>query len=333
MNADRLPATDTRPQLQALAFESAARLMTANVLIVEPSASIADVRTRMSGRRYDCLSDIAVCDGRQLVGLLRVEDALAAPVDAPASEYMDADPPIVKHGVDQEVAAWKAVQHGEGALAVVDDDGQFLGLVPPQRLLAVLLAEHDEDMARVGGFLRGSAGARQASLEPTHLRLWHRLPWLFVGLLGAIAAAVIVDGFEGRLREEVLLAFFLPGVVYLADAVGTQTETLIIRGISVGVKVRDVVVRELVTGLMAGTLLGAAFIPVGLLWWHDADVVFAVSLALFFACSVATIVAMTLPWLFGVIGQDPAFGSGPLATVVQDLLSILLYFSVASLLV
>jgi magnesium transporter len=246
---------------------------------------------------------------------------------------MDADPPVVRHGVDQEVAAWKAVQHGESALAVLDDDGHFIGLIPPQRLLAVLLAEHDEDMARLGGFLKGTAGAREASLEPTHLRLWHRLPWLMVGLLGAIAAAVIVDAFEGRLREEVLLVFFLPGVVYLADAVGTQTEALIIRGLSVGVRVRDVVLRELATGLMAGTILGLLFFPIGNLWWGDADVVLAVSASLFLACSVATFVATALPWLFSVAGHDPAFGSGPLATVVQDLLSIVLYFTVASLLI
>jgi magnesium transporter len=188
-------------------------------------------------------------------------------------------------------------------------------------------------MARLGGFMKGSAGAREASLEPTRVRLWHRLPWLLVGLLGAIVAALIVDGFEERLREEVLLAFFLPGVVYLADAVGTQTEALVIRGLSVGVRIRDVVVRELATGLMAGTILGVLFFPIGMLWWRDADVVLAVSCSLFIACSVATVVATLLPWLFNLAGQDPAFGSGPLATVVQDLLSILLYFSVAALLV
>ena len=116
---------------------------------------------------------------------------MAASSDETAVSLMDADPPVVRHGVDQEVAAWKAVQHGESALAVVDDDGRFVGLIPPQRLLGVLLAEHDEDMARLGGFMKGSAGAREASLEPARLRLWHRLPWLIVGLFGAIAAAVI----------------------------------------------------------------------------------------------------------------------------------------------
>lgn len=322
-----------RAPLAALAFESAASLMTSDVLVVSPAATAAEVRRRLTDRRYESVSDIAVCDASRLRGLVRIEDVLSAPDDALVTALMDADPPVVRPGVDQEVAAWKSVEHGEGSLAVVSDDGRFLGLIPPHRLLAVLLAEHDEDMARIGGFVRGSSGARRASLEPTPLRLWHRVPWLFLGLAGAIAAAGIVDAFEGRVRDEVLLAFFLPGVVYLADAVGTQTEALVIRGLSVGVRVRDVVVRELVTGVMVGMLLGLAFFPIGMLIWSESSVMIAVSLSLAIACSAATIVATGLPWLLSLAGQDPAFGSGPLATVIQDLLSIFVYFVVASIVV
>src|SRR3990170_111561 len=101
---------------------------------------------------------------------------------------MDADPQVVAPGVDQEVAAWKAVQHGETSLAVVDAEGRFAGFIPPGRLLAVLLWEHDEDMARLGGFVRDTAAARTASEEPVARRFWHRLPWLMVGLLGALLA-------------------------------------------------------------------------------------------------------------------------------------------------
>ena len=67
-------------------------------------------------------------------------------------------------------------------------------------------------------------------------RLWHRLPWLALGLLGAMASAAVVGAFEEQLRDQVLLAFFVPAVVYMADAVGTQTEAVVIRGMSVGVR-------------------------------------------------------------------------------------------------
>jgi magnesium transporter len=164
-------------------------------------------------------------------------------------------------------------------------------------------------------------------------RLGHRLPWLLLGLLGAVVAAAIVSSYEGVLERHVLLAFFVPGIVYMADAVGTQTEALVIRGISVGVQIDHIVRRELLTGLLVGVALALAFLPMGVVFWGDARVAVAVALSLLAACSTATVVAMVLPWLLGRLGRDPAFGSGPLSTVVQDLLSLLIYFWVASLIV
>jgi magnesium transporter len=78
--------------------------------------------------------------------------------------------------------------------------------------------------------------------------------------------------------------------------------------------------------------MASAFLPIGLAGW-EADVALAVAVALFAACSTATVVAMVLPWLLSRLGADPAFGSGPLATVVQDLLTLIIYFLVASALV
>jgi Mg/Co/Ni transporter MgtE len=80
-------------------------------------------------------------------------------------------------------------------------------------------------------------------------------PWLLVGLLGALLAADIVGAYEQQLQANVMLAFFIPGIVYLADAVGTQTEALVIRGLSVGVSIGGVVRREVYTGLLVGVTL------------------------------------------------------------------------------
>jgi magnesium transporter len=144
-----------------------------------------------------------------------------------------------------------------------------------------------------------------------------------------MASAILVGSFEQELDAKVLLAFFVPAVVYMADAVGTQTEAILIRGLAVGVAVRDVLLREFVTGAITGILIGAAFVPFVLVGWGDTEVAIAVALALFASCSIATVVAMALPWLFQRRGMDPAFGSGPLATVLQDLLSIAVYLAIA----
>jgi magnesium transporter len=218
-------------------------------------------------------------------------------------------------------------------LAVIDNGGRFVGFLPPDRLLTILLHEHDEDMARVGGFLRDTSMARAASQEPVVKRFWHRLPWLLLGLVGAFVAADIVGAFEQQLRANVMLAFFIPGIVYLADAVGTQTEALVIRGLSVGVSIGGVVRREVYTGLLVGVILAAIFFPIGLWRWGDARMVAAVALAILAACATASAVALTLPWLLNRFGFDPAFGSGPLATVIQDLLSVIIYLAIATALV
>ena len=273
---------------------------------------------------------MAVVERDALVGIVPIERLLSAPEDARVSEVMDADPPVVTPTVDQESVAWEMVRRGESSVAVVDDKGRFVGLVPPHRMLSVLLTEHDEDVARLGGYLASTQRARLAAEEPVARRLWHRLPWLLVGLVGAFAAAVIVGRFEGQLEEEVLLAFFLPGVVYLSAAIGTQTQTITIRGFSAGVTMRDTLRRELISGLLLSLAVAAAFLPVALVGWGDAGIGVGVALALFASSLAATAIALALPWLFQRAGADPAFGSGPLATVLQDILTIGIYFAVAA---
>ena len=309
----------------------AATHATLGVPVARPGDSVGDVRGSLPGRSFECADDVAVLDAdERLVGVVPIERLLAAPAGVPIADVMDADPPIVRPETSQERVAWEMVRRGEASIAIVDADGRFGGLVPPHRMLAVLLTEHDEDMARLGGYVASTRRARAAAEEPIARRLLHRLPWLAVGLVGAMLAAGLVAAFEEQLDAKVLLAFFVPGIVYMADAVGTQTETLLIRGMSVGASLRSFALRELVTGVVMGALVGALFFVFAFAVWGEADVALAVALALFASASVATLVAMALPWTFQRLGADPAFGSGPLATVIQDLLSIAIYLVIAT---
>jgi magnesium transporter len=307
----------------------AAEHATLRVPVAGRESSVGEVRDALVGDTYDCVDDVAVLDGSALVGIVPIERLLAAAAGERIEDVMETDPPVVAPGADQEQVAWSMVRRGESSVAVVHADGTFAGLIPPHRMIAVLLAEHDEDLARLGGYLAGATRARSAAEEPVARRLWHRLPWLLIGLVGAMASAALVGAFGRHLDENVVLAFFVPGVLYMAAAVGTQTETVLIRGLSAGISVRTVVRRELITGAIVGLTIAAAFLPFALVGWGDEQVAVAVSLALLASCSIATLVAMTLPWLFQRAGIDPAFGSGPLATVVQDLLSIAVYFAIA----
>lgn len=297
------------------------------VPVANPSETAGEVRERLTGRTFASVEDVVVLADGSVAGLLALETLIAAPEDASITDLMDLRPAILTPGTEPSVAAHRLVARGEASLVVVDDSGRFKGLVPPSRMISVLLAEHDEDLARIGGYAAGVDLARGAAQESLGPRLWHRTPWLLVGLVGAMALAILVGAFEDTLAKNVLVAFFVPAVVYIAAAVGTQTQTLLIRAMAAGVSIGSMVRREVATGAILGVMIGATFGLFVLLGWGDARLAAAVALALLASCAAAAGLALLLPAVFVRFGQDPAFGSGPIATVAQDLLSVALYFA------
>ena len=272
-------------------------------------------------------SVIAVDDG--VPGTVHLGRLLAADRAAPLIDFVEAPEVVAQAEEPAEHVANRAARAGARVAYVVDANENYVGLVTAERLAELLVREHDEDMARLGGYRAGNEEARRAAREPITRRLAHRLPWLLIGLAGAMASAVLVSSFEEEIKQVVLLAFFVPAIVYMADAVGTQTETVLIRALSAGVTVREILRRELLTGLALGSVVAVLFFPFAALVWGDLNVALGVAIALFAACGMATTVAMVLPAILIRAGFDPAFGSGPLATVIQDLLSLAVYFAIA----
>ena len=324
------PVTEAGAPWSQIADPTVAELLHERVVVVAPDELVVAVTRRYGEQRDGVIDHIAVCRDERLEGIVRAADLVGAEPATPIASLMRPAAVSVSAATSAERAAWLAAHAGAEVVAVNDDDGRFLGLLPSSRFLSLLVQEHEIDLARLGGFLRGTTKARTASEEPVLRRVYHRGPWLLVGLVGAVLAARIVRAFEGDLESEVALAFFLPGIVYMADAVGTQTETLVIRGLSVGVPVRRILRLEVVTGALVGLLLSVALFPLALLVTGERDLALVVSVSLFASTACATLIAMALPWLIDRLDFDPAFGSGPLATVLQDILSILIYFSVAA---
>ena len=317
------------PELLGVAAEHATR----RVPIAVTGDSVDAVRKKLLSTPYEAVEDIVVLEDERVVGLVPIEVLLASSSDVVVGTLMDPDPPVVGPHTNQAHVAQQMVDSGECSIAVVDTKGNFVGLIPPHRMLAVLLAEHDRSLARLGGYAARGREARLAAEEPVRQRIRHRLPWLVVGLFGAMVSAVVVASFEEQLERNVLIAVFIPAVVYMADAVGTQTETVLIRAMTTGVSPRDVARREIGSGVAMGVLVASAFFLFALAAWGDASVATAVALALVASCSIASLVAMVLPTAIRHFGRDPACGAGPLATVIQDLLSVIVYLALAAALV
>jgi magnesium transporter len=303
-----------------------------------PRAQAADtagaVVARLTGGAVLELADTiyVVDEAGHLQGLVGLPQLLTAPPAQPLAEVMTVRPAAVQPDEHQECIAGVAVRHGLVAVPVVDAQGCLLGVVPPHALLAILRREHVEDLHRLAGIQRESAHARAAIEAPPARRVHDRLPWLLVGLVGSMVATFVMARFESVLAARVAIAFFVPGIVYLADAIGTQTEAIAVRGLSLShASLRSLLLGELRTGLLIGLVLGALTFPAVLLAFGDPRLALAVALALVAAGAVATSVGLLLPWFLAHAGTDPAFGSGPVATIIQDVLSLLIYFAVVQL--
>lgn len=244
-------------------------------------------------------------------------------------DIADPDYPRIEAGIDQERAASLALDRGVDALPVVDAVGCPLGVMPAQAIMQVLRREHVEDLHVLAGIQREAAKARHAIEDPPLRRARHRLPWLAAGLAGSAVATAAMAGFESTLSETIAVAFFVPAIVYLADAIGTQSESIAVRGLSLTrAGIGHLLASELRTGMLLGATLGLlSLLPVWV-FFDNARLAGAVAVAIFGAGTVAAALGLMLPWWLARSGRDPALGSGPVATVIQDVVSLLVYFGV-----
>lgn len=157
-----------------------------------------------------------------------------------------------------------------------------------------------------------------------------RLPWLMIGLLGALVASVIVSRFETSLRENIALTFFIPVIAYMSDSIGNQTETIFIRALTdLQFNIAKYVFREAWVGASLGLVIGFLTGIFALILSGSSAVGVVVGLSLFLTMTAATVLACITPIILRSLGKDPAVGSGPFSTALQDVVSLTIYLAIA----
>jgi magnesium transporter len=306
-----------------------------DVATSSPDASVESALNDLRQRSYDSLDAVYVVDAqRRLVGIVPLWKLMAAPTDAKISDIMLSNFKASRLGSDRGEVLSLAHVNRLSSVPVVDDNGRLAGCVTATALIDTALREHTEDVNRLAGILHFETNSHHALTEAPWRRAVHRLPWLLVGLLGSSAATLVMASFEERLSTQVAIAFFVPAIVYLADAIGTQSEAVTVRGLAL---LKEPRLSLLLTGeLLAGLLIGGALgvVAFGAVYFAISDTMLALSVALAIcvAGALAAVCGLFFPWLLSRFGADPAFASGPVATVVQDVLSLIVYFGIISLL-
>ncbi|MDX1608194.1 MAG: magnesium transporter [Candidatus Spechtbacterales bacterium] len=314
--------------------EAAGRIMTTNVPAVSLDATIGQVNKDLSDkrRRFETLNYIYVVDGdRKLKGVLSVKELFLLDQETKVSKVMRTDPISVSIYANREHVALTALKYNIKAIPVVDTEDVLLGVVTSDTILDVLHSEHLEDILYSAGITSPDETIFNFEGATVKMHIKKRLPWLVVGLFGGIVAALIIRFFEQSVRAEIALVAFIPAIVYIADAVGNQTQTLFIRTLALehNLDFKKYVAKEMRVVFLLAIFLSAGFSLAGFLWSYSPQVALIVGIAVFITIIVAAIVALFLPRALHKRNYDPAVATGPFATVLRDLTNLLIYFSIA----
>ena len=167
--------------------------------------------------------------------------------------------------------------------------------------------------------------------ERLPLLIEKRLPWLIVGLIGGVIVTILVSKFESILSKNISLSFFLPVIVYMSDAIGTQTENIYVRNLA---KFRDnffpYLLKELMIGIAFGTIFGILLGLFAKFWIGSTSVAITITIAMLINGIIAPVVALIVPEVLFKEHEDPALGAGPFTTILQNLISLSVYLLVAT---
>ena len=307
--------------------ETAGTYMVTRIPRASTSTPIDSLIRSLHGNRFECADTIFVTDDEGcLEGIVRINE-LFANVRGAIGDIMEPEHEAVQVGDDQEQIAVLAMRLNMIALPVVDKYQRLIGAVPPEALFKILRAEHMEDLQRFAGIVTHEEGPHVALDASLFNRFRRRLPWLVFGLVASSIITALMTGFEQTLSENVAVAFFVPALVYIAGAIGSQAVSVAVRGLSTdNISLGRLLQDELVIGLAIGLTLGTITFVSVFIFFDNVALSLAVGLAVLGGGAISAVVGFVLPWSFQRLGSDPALGSGPICTIIQDVASLSLYF-------
>jgi magnesium transporter len=322
---------------------SVGRLMTPHYIAVRPHWSVREVLdyVREHGRDSETLNMVYVVDDAGLlVDDIRMRGFLLAPVGALVSELMDNRFDALKATDDHQTAINLFRRTGLFALPVTDTDGVLIGIVTIDDVLEVAEAEATEDIQKIGG----SEAFDEPYMEISFPRMVRkRAGWLVILFLSEMLTATAMGFFEDEIARAVVLALFVPLIISSGGNSGSQAATLVIRAMALGeVRLRDwwrVMRRELLSGLALGGVLGAIGFLRITVWSafsniygaHWLLVALTIGVSLVGIVLWGTLSGSMLPLALRRVGLDPAASSAPFVATLVDVTGLIIYFSVAML--
>jgi magnesium transporter len=265
----------------------------------------------------------------KLVGVSSLRQLVVVPPETTLKEFMSTDVFSVQTGMDQEEVARIVARYDILAVPVVDDANRLVGVVTVDDVIDILRKEATEDILKMAG-----AGEEFVETKSIFKSTRIRLPWLFASCIGGIFAFFIIGKFESSILQYAYLAAFIPVIMGMGGNIGTQSSTIVVRGLATGrLHVRDiwsVVLKELSVGVILGLVYGTLIGSVAQLRYSKEALAVSVALAVLSSMSVAALVGSLVPMGFARVNIDPAVATGPFVTTAIDIISVFFYFIIAT---
>jgi magnesium transporter len=265
----------------------------------------------------------------KLVGVSSLRQLVVVAPETPLKEFMSTNVFSVRTDMDQEEVARIVARYDILAVPVVDDSNRLVGVVTVDDVIDILRKEATEDILKMAG-----AGEEFVETKSIFKSTRIRLPWLFASCIGGLFAFFIIGKFESSILKYAYLAAFIPVIMGMGGNIGTQSSTIVVRGLATGrLNVRDiwsVVLKELSIGVILGLIYGTLIGSVAQLRYSREALAISVALAVISSMSVAALVGSLVPMGFARINIDPAVATGPFVTTAIDIISVFFYFMIAT---
>ena len=273
----------------------------------------------------------ALDDDGRLNGVVSLRDLVTTPGDAMLKDIMSRKVHAVRPETDQEEVARIVSQYNFLAVPVVDDDEQLLGIVTVDEVVDITREEATEDFLQ----MVGAGKDREILLKSSWENARMRLPWLFASWVGGIGAAFIIGIFNNILESTIALAAFIPVIMGMGGNIGTQSSTIIVRGLATGrvgfENSTKILFKEIRVGLILGILYGILLGLFAIFRFLDASPMLGVvvGLSICFSMIIAATIGSMVPLILNRFDIDPAIATGPFVTTAIDILGVTLYFLIA----
>jgi magnesium transporter len=348
MRAELLAMVDETARREIIALlsyleDEAGGLMSPRFARVRPEMLVAEAirYVRQQAQSVDPIHYVYVLDSHQkLLGVLSLRQLFVSPAERKVSEVMETELVTIPDEMDQESLSRLFTQHRYVALPVVDQEGRMQGVVTVDDVLDVSQEEATEDIHKLGGIEALDAPYPQV---PLLQMIKKRAGWLTLLFVGEMFTATAMQQFENEIAQAVVLALFIPLIISSGGNSGSQATTLIIRAMALEqVRLADwwrIFIREAATGIALGAILASVGLCRILLWpnretvytQHYMLVASTVAASLVGVVLFGSLIGSMLPFILRKLKLDPASASAPMVATMVDVTGLVIYFSVAKL--